>query len=651
MRISFDKTECQDLRRALSMEWLETNGLGSFASSTIVGANTRRQHGLLVAAQTPPVARHVLLSKFEERVAMGSHEAQLSTNLYPGTVFPHGFNIQAEFRLRPWPTFRYTCADCELEKSVLLVHGENTVIVMYRNVRSSGPMELKLRPLLAFRAYGSLAKRNDTVNLEVERGDGVVSVQPVANLPRLYFYAAANAVEIRADWYYRFVYPVEQERGLDYEEDLFTPFEMTFAIPVGQMVTVVVSTELKTAPVKATELIEGERNRRQAYDAERDPVRQALVIAADAFVARRGADQQTVLAGYPWFTDWGRDTMIALPGLTLVPRRFALAKQILQTYAAHCDRGMIPNMFPEAGEKPEYNSVDASLWFIVAAWKYWKASGDDAGARELMPALKGVIQSYREGTRYEIHADKDGLISAGRAGMPLTWMDVKVDGYVPTPRQGKAVEINALWLNALLMLAEMEEKLVQDIQSAVILRKLSDQVATSFTKTFWYASGGYLYDVVQDNARDASVRPNQIFAVSLPYTALDRAQQKAVFDVVTEQLLTPYGLRSLSPKHEKYCPQYAGNRWQRDCAYHQGTVWAWLMGSYCEAYIRVHGDGKLQRREVVKLLQPLLKHLEEAGLGTVSEVFDGDPPHRPAGCFAQAWSVAELLRAYDAYVD
>jgi predicted glycogen debranching enzyme len=649
MRTVFDQSECHNLRNALSKEWLETNGLGSFASSSIIGANTRRQHGLLVASLRPPVERHVLLSKFEERVVCNGQESHLGTNLYPGTVFPHGFNIQNEFRLRPWPTSRYTTIDFEIEKSVCLIHGENTVIITYRNIRSNGPIDLELRPLLAFRDYNSLQKRNDSVNMDVARGDGVLSVQPYSNLPRLYFYTKADGVDLMADWYFRFTYPVEQERGLDFEEDLFTPFEMSLRIPSEQSVSIVVSTE-KKSNVDGAELMARERQRRKQFERERDPVRQALLIGADAFIARRGKDLQTVLAGYPWFTDWGRDTMIALPGLTLTSERFDVAKKILLTFAQYCDRGMIPNVFPDAGETPEYNTVDASLWFVVAAWKYWKASGDDAGAKQLLPSLSDVIKFYKEGTRYDIYADSDGLISAGTPGTQLTWMDVKVDGYVPTPRHGKPVEINALWLNALLMLAEMEERILQDIQSAVILRKLADQVAGSFVQAFWFAEGGYLYDVIQGNFKDPAIRPNQIFAVSLPYSPLDKNQQKSVFDVVTKHLLTPFGLRSLAPGHEKYCPKYTGNRWQRDCAYHQGTVWGWLIGPYCDAYVKVTGNGKARRKDIGKIIERLIGHLEDAGLNSVSEIFDADPPHRPVGCFAQAWSVSELLRVYDTYV-
>ena len=649
MKTIYDRSECQNLKNALSKEWLETNGLGGFASSSIIGANTRRQHGLLVASLRPPVERFVLLAKFEERVVINSHESSICTNLYPGTVFPHGFNIQSEFRLRPWPAFRYANGDFEIEKSVFLVHGENTVVVSYRAVRARTPLDLKVRPLLAFRDYNALGKRNDDADLAVDRGSGVISVQPYENLPRLYFYTNPNAVDAKADWYFRFTYPVEEERGLDFEEDLFTPFELGYRLTEGQVVCIVASTEKKTT-VNPDDLITRERQRRKEFERETDPVRQALLIAADSFIARRGKNNLTVLAGFPWFADWGRDTMIALPGLTLTSKRFDVARKILLTFAQYADKGMIPNVFPDAGEAPDYNTVDASLWFVVAGWKYWKASGDDDGARQLLPALSDVIKYYKEGTRYDIHADDDGLIIAGTPGTHLTWMDVKVDGYVPTPRHGKPVEINALWLNALLMLAEMEEKVLRDIQSAVILRKLADQVAGSFVKAFWFAEGGYLYDVIQGDFKDTAIRPNQIFGISLPFSPLDKTQQKAVLDVVTGHLLTPFGLRSLTPKNEKYCGKYTGNPWQRDCAYHQGTVWPWLIGAYCDAYAKVHGTGKTQRKEIAKIIQPLLDHLGGAGLGSVAEIFEGNAPHRPVGCFAQAWSVSELLRAYDTYI-
>ena len=649
MRTVFDQHDCQNLKHALSKEWLETNGLGGFASSTILGANVRRQNGWLVTALTPPVDRYVLLSKFEDRVAVNGQDFHLSTNLYPGTVFPHGFNIQAEFRLRPWPTFRYVSHDFAIERSLCLIHGENTLVVSYRNLSARGTLELKVRPLLAFREAWELTARNAAVDLTVERIGGALAVQPYRNLPRLFFHTQPTNVEIKADWYNRITYPVDQERGEAFEEDLFTLFELTFKLRASETVHIVVTTEEKTN-VDAEALLAGELQRRKNFERETDPNRQALLQAGAAFLAQRGKDGLTVLAGFPWETDWGRDTMVALPGLLLTTGQFAEAKNILTTFAQYGDHGLIPNVFPESGDKPVYNSVDAALWFMVAAWRYWQASGDAAGMKELLPALRGVIQSYRNGTRYDIFADKDGLLSAGTAGTQLTWMDVKIEGYVPTPRHGKPVEVNALWFNALLMLAELEEKVASDLPAATALRKLADQVAGSFVKTFWNADAGCLFDVVQGNSRDPAIRPNQIFAVSLPHSPLDAAQQQAVFDCVTKHLLTPVGLRTLARGHEKYCGRCAGNHWQRDCASHQGTVWPWLIGAYCDAFARVKGTGKAHRKELAGLVAGLLAQLDEAGLGFVPEIFDGDAPHRPRGCFANAWSVGELLRVYDTYV-
>jgi len=649
VRTGFDQAECQNLKNALSKEWLETNGLGGFAASTIIGANTRRHHGLLVAALKPPLGRYVLLSKLEERVICDGHECHISTNLYPGTVFPHGFNVQTEFRPHPWPTFRYDGYECQIEKSLFLVHGENTVVIRYRNVRTSGSLELKVRPFLAFRSFDTLARRDESVSMAVEHGGGVVSVQPRPNLPRLYFYAEPDELEEKADWYYRFTYPAEQEQGLPAEEDLFSPFEMTFQIGAGQTITLVVSTEKKDA-VDGEAVAVVERQRRQHFERETDPVFRALLIAADAFLAKRGDAGQTIMAGFPWRTDSSRHTMIALPGLTLVPQRFDVAFQILKTYARLCHHGLLPNAWTEEGGHADYGSVDAPLWFLLAAWHYWKTSGDTEGTRHLLPALRAIVRQYREGTRYDIGVDSDGLIHAGVAGSTLTWMDVKADGYVPTSRHGKPVEVNALWLNALLLLSEMEEKLERDPHAAALLRQQADSVAASFLKTFWNAEDGSLYDVVRSDMRDSAIRPNQILAISLPHTALNTSQQQTVFQTVTNHLLTPYGLRTLSPKSDRYCGRCTGNRRQRNSATHQGSVWPWLIGPYCDAYVKLHGLGRNQRKEIQRVLQPLLDHLEKAALGTVAELFDGDAPYTSRGCFAQAWSVAELLRVYDAYL-
>ena len=644
MRTTFDSSICRNLKAALSREWLETNGLGGYAASTIIGANIRRQHGLLVVPAQTPLHRHVLLAKVEERVLCNGHESYLGTNLYPGTVFPHGFNIQTEFNPLPWPTFRYATPEFEVEKSLCLIHGQNTLVLAYRNVRSVGSLELRVRPLLAYRDHNILRQRSDNVNLGVERDGDVFAIRPRDALPRLYFHTRPDDVEMKGDWYFRFTYPPEQERGPDFEEDLFTTCEFIYRLPAGQTAYLVVSTD-KQPGVNAVELQAGERERRRPPKSSGDAARQMLSAAADAFVVRR-ADGLTVLAGYPWHTDSGRVALAGLPGLLLTRGQHETARRVLQTFAGYCDQGLLPSRFDELTGRPDYNTADAALWFVVALWRSWKASGDAAGARALLATARQIVQQYQTGTRLEIVAGKDGLLSAGAAGSQLTWMDVNLDGYIPTPRHGKPVELNALWLNALLMLADLEEKVAGDASAAVPLRKLADQVSRSFVSTFWLPAGGYLADVVRGQERDASVRPNQILAVGLPFTPLSKEQQQSVLKVVTEQLLTPFGLRTLSPSHERYSGRYAGNRRQREGARHQGTVWPWLIGPYCDAYLRVHGAGKGPKRECAQLLQPLLRHLAETG--TVSEMFEGNAPHHPVGCFASAWSVAELARAYEA---
>jgi predicted glycogen debranching enzyme len=642
MRTTFNSAVCRNLKAALHREWLETNGLGGYAASTIIGANVRRQHGLLVVAAQTPLHRHVLLSKVDERVLCDGHESHLGTNLYPGTVFPHGFNIQTEFCPLPWPTFRYATAEFEVEKSVCLVHGRNTLVIAYRNVRSSRPLELRVRPLLAYRDHNILRQRNENVDLGVERDGDVFTIRPREALPRLHFHTRPDDIEVKGDWYYRFTYPPEQEHGPDFEEDLFTPCEFVYQLPVGRSAYIVVSTD-KQPGIDAVELLATERERRQPPALADDAIRQALHTAASAFVVKRG-ESLTVLAGYPWHTDGARVALAALPGLLLTQGEGDAARRVLQTFAGYCDEGLLPNQFDELTGRPKYNNADAPLWFIVALWRWWKAGGGAGEVRALLATARAIVQHLRSGTRENIGAGKDGLLVAGTAGSQLTWMDVNLDGYIPTPRHGKPVELNALWYNALLMLAECEEKVAGDAAAAAALRKLADQVGASFVAAFWLPTAGYLADVVRGADQDASLRPNQILAVGLPFTPLSKAQQESVLKAVTEQLLTPYGLRTLNPGNDRYCGRYTGNRRQRDGARHQGTVWPWLIGPYCDAYLRVHGAGKNQKRDCAKLLQPLLAHLSETG--TVAEIFEGSAPHSPVGCFAAAWSVGELARAY-----
>ncbi|UCF93733.1 MAG: glycogen debranching enzyme N-terminal domain-containing protein, partial [Desulfobacterales bacterium] len=449
-----------------------------------------------------------------------------------------------------------------------------------------------------------------------------------------------------ADWYFNFEYLVERYRGQDFQEDLFTHGKFACRLNAGATLGVIVSTQ-NPAGRSAFALLAQEKQRRQNLFAKlpvSDELTRMLTLAADQFVVPRGQDWRTIIAGYHWFTDWGRDTMIALPGLTLVTGRFDDARKILRAFAANASQGMLPNRFVDSGETPDYNTVDATLWFFVAIYKYLHYTRDTAlVCDELLPILRDIIAWHDRGTRYHIRVDADGLLYAGEPGVQLTWMDAKIGDWVVTPRPGKAVEINALWYNALAILAELSHACGQTDQAAHFGQR-AEQVRERFGEVFWYDAGGYLYDYVAGEHRDTAIRPNQIFALSLPFALLAEQRAQRVLEIITAKLYTPFGLRSLAPEDPAYRPLYAGSAYARDSAYHQGTVWGWLLGPYLTALIRIQGaSGRRKARQLLEALQP---HLSDAGLGTVSEIFDGDAPHAPRGCIAQAWSVAEILRAY-----
>ncbi len=448
------------------------------------------------------------------------------------------------------------------------------------------------------------------------------------------------------DWYYAFEYAAERERGLDHREDLFTPGTIAVRLRPGARLAVTVST-LQPAGRDALALLAAERHRREQLrvrGAGDHPLCRALTLAADQFLVRRGPALRTVVAGYHWFGDWGRDTMIALPGLCLVTGRHEEAKGILRAFAAVIDQGMLPNRFPDRGESPEYNAVDASLWYFVAVHQTLAATGDEALARdEMLPHLEDILAWHRRGTRHGIRQDADGLLAAGEPGAQLTWMDAKVGDQVITPRSGKPVEVQALWHNALAILAALYERYGRGAEAAA-LRGEAKRVRRRFEELFWYEAGGHLYDVVdRAGVPDPSLRPNQLLALSLPFPLLEGARAESVLRAVESRLLTPVGLRTLSPDDPRYRPRYTGGPAERDAGYHQGTVWPWLLGPYLTALVRVRGAaGREQARQV---LERLSGHLGEAGLGSISEIFDAEPPHAPRGCIAQAWSVSEVLRA------
>jgi predicted glycogen debranching enzyme len=630
--IRFGPEICNSLEEALSREWLETNGRGGFASGTVSGAHTRRYHGLLIATTDPPVRRNLLLSKIEETIVTADGSFELSCNLFPGAVHPEGFRLIAEFRLDPWPTWRFQAGAARIDKSVFLVTGENTAILEYR-LSGANEATLQLRPLVAFRDYHSCTHANQSLHADVSEQHGVAQIQPYPDLPALYFGYGDAAVERTGDWYYRFQYHEEKERGLDFEEDLFQPFTLTARITPDQPVRLIVS----TAPVTGrdvTQITAAERARRVPSETELLP---ALTRAARQFFIARGT-QQTVIAGYHWFTDWGRDTMIALPGLARAAAQPEAFRSVLLAFLPWFRQGLLPNRFPDAGAEPEYNSTDATLWFVEALRAYAVAASDDKFVREhCWDVLHDIVEWLERGTLFGIRIDTDGLLTGGEAGVQLTWMDAKVGDRVITERAGKPVEIQALWYNALCTIRDFAGRF-DDPAFAAKCDGLAERARVSFNEQFWNSAEGCLFDVVNGADRDGAIRPNQLFAFSLPHCILNEDHRASVLDVVTRELLTPLGLRTLSPRDSRYQGHYDGDQASRDGAYHQGTVWPWLLGPYVRALWSVRG-----RSDVSALLEPFRAHLLQAGLGQVSEIFDGDPPHAPRGCIAQAWSVAELI--------
>ena len=654
--IDFHEDICRNLDDALTREWLETNGLGGFASSTIVGLNTRRYHGLLTAATKPPVGRLVLLSKLEEVLIINGRRYELSANEYPGVIHPQGHQYLKRFRLDPFPVSTYELEGLQLEKSVFMIQGENGTVIQYE-LRptggetgvpahpAGGSLTLELRPLIAFRDYHSTTHQNDTLDPHVQSEHNMATVAPYEGLPALHFSHDGEELKVTGHWYRNFEYRAEVERGLDFREDLFSPFTLRFDLSHRASATVIASTERHDAR-RAPELTRAEVKRRKAVLATSpsdDQLVQSLVAAADQYIVARG-DQKTIIAGYHWFSDWGRDTMVALPGLALVTGRTDVAKSILFEFARHVDRGMLPNRFPDAGEQPEYNTVDATLWFFEAV----RSLAEDRNTlkfirADLYEVLADIIAWHARGTRYGIRVDDDGLLASGEPGVQLTWMDAKVGDWVVTPRYGKAVEIQALWYNALRVMERLAKEFA-DEKGETHYGEMAALVKQSFNRLFWNEEAGCLFDVVNGDARDGSIRPNQIFTVSLSHSMVSIERSKQVVEVVERELLTPYGLRSLAPGDPQYRGRYEGDQRSRDGAYHQGTVWAWLMGPFISAYIKVNGRTKESREKAAQRLVSFREHLSDAGLGQVSEIFDGDPPHRPRGCIAQAWSVAELLR-------
>jgi predicted glycogen debranching enzyme len=529
-----------------------------------------------------------------------------------------------------------------------MVQGENTTVVQYELEQSfAGNRDIKLevRPLIAFRDYHGTTHENSALDPHVETDSLQTSLKPYWDLPALHLAHNLADVDPNGFWYRNFQYAVEQERGLDFAEDLFSPCALTFDLNATKKMSIIASTERHQA-INADSYRQAEIERRSIITKDVDATNwlvSLLRTAADQFIVAR-EQGETIIAGYHWFADWGRDTMIALPGLTLVSGRWDIAKDILAEFATHVDQGMLPNRFPDAGEAPEYNTVDATLWLFEAVRSFVQYTGDYEFVRtSLYSVLQDIINWHVKGTRYGIHVDDDGLLFSGEPGVQLTWMDAKVGDRVVTPRHGKPVEIQALWYNALRVMEDLAERF-NDPNAKLEYGTMADKACASFNKRFWNEQAGCLYDVINGEIRDASIRPNQIIAISLTNTMVATERAKSILSVIERELLTPRGLRTLSPSDPNYIGRYEGAPGTRDGAYHQGTVWPWLMGPYITASVKTLGR-KAGRTLAATWLENFQQHLHEACLGQVSEIFDGDAPHAPRGCVAQAWSVAELLRA------
>jgi predicted glycogen debranching enzyme len=627
-------------------EWLEADGLGGFASGTASGVRTRRYHALLLVATTPPTGRLVLVSGFDAWVERDSGSSAISSQAYvPDVTHPDGATRIESFSHEPWPTWVYRLPDGRrIEQEIVVPRERAMACVAWRLAEAgAGPAVLWIRPFLSGRDYHALHRENPAFRFEPERRGVVLVWRPYPGVPAV-FSRSSGSYAHEPLWYRSFRYDEERSRGLDWIEDLASPGVLRLDLSRGGAAWIVAAEgyegELASSPVEvlAEELRDAERVRRARFASP-------LHRAADAYVVRRGGGQ-TLVAGYPWFTDWGRDTFIALRGLCLATGRLDLAREILLEWAGAVSEGMLPNRFPDRGSEPEFNAVDASLWYVVAVHEFLEQAAaarrpaSDADRARLERAVDAILEGYTRGTRHGIRMDADGLLAAGEPGVQLTWMDARVGDWVVTPRIGKPVEVQALWVNALWLAARRVPP----------LGEIAERAGKAFEARFWDEARGHLHDVVDVDHRagavDPALRPNQIFAVGgLPFSLIQGERARRVVDVVESRLWTPMGLRSLAPGEAGYAARYEGGVRERDGAYHQGTVWPWLVGPFVEAWVRVRGSSAAARREArERFVEPLRAHLAEAGLGHVSEIADAEAPHRPRGCPFQAWSVGELLR-------
>lgn len=633
---------CRDFERSSHLEWLETNHTGAYTMGTVAGVNTRRYHSLLLASLRPPAERYSILPRVEERVTINGAAFELGTVQYPGTVQPRGFELLEEFRLDPFPIWRYRAQDATIEKTVCLLDRQQSVLLRYS---SSQPCRLEVRLFLAFRDYHSLGHRNTAVRTAATEQNGAVAFTPYRDLPPVSV-LHSGAFHAHSDWYLNQEYLRELDRGLDFREDLFSPGNLAFDLAPGQNAWLIATLEPERFPsppdaAAIESVLESEAKRRRFPRST--PFETSLSRALDQFRIRRFDGRPSLIAGYPWFTDWSRDLLIGLPALLAMGFPSKEAREMLQLLLERRSQGLLPNRFPDREAPLEYNTADASLWFFVAANHLMDQAGDSAFLQSaLFPAAEDIIAWHFRGTGDRIRVDPaDHLLAAGTPDTQLTWMDARVSGKPVTPRNGKPVEINALWYNALKIAAKWAAMLGRNDRREAY-EAAARETLQSFRDHFWNEDEGCLYDVLGPDGPDVRIRPNQLFALSLPFPLLESKQARSVIRVVQKKLLTPMGIRTLDPMDPAYCPRYEGMLPERDAAYHQGTVWPWLMGPFVQAYLYACGESERTVGFCGKLLSRFEGQLTACCLGSLAEVYDAEPPQRPGGCPAQLWSVAQI---------
>lgn len=635
--LQFDKTQLINLEYSLDRELLRASRSGAYASTTIIGCNTRKYHGLLVAPQ-PKIDKelHVLLSTLDETIIQHEKAFNLGIHKFPGGIYsPAGHKYISDFESEPIPSLTYRVGGVKLKKERLFSSTEDRFMIRYTLLDAHSQIRLQLRPFLAFRCRHDLSRANTYVNKKYQQEEQGISVQLYEGYSPLYLQLSKNPEYVHVpDWYYNVEYFREQERGYDYQEDLYVPGFFEFSLKKGESVVFAAGLEpVNSGSLKR--LFSSEIRKRTP----RDSFEHCLENSATQFVVNRKDGTMALMAGYPWFGSWGRDTFIALPGLTLIKSEVNTFRKVAGAMLHEMKGPLFPNV---EGEEPAYNSVDAPLWFIWAVQQYAYRVHSLKEAWDLYGEyIKRILEGYREGTDFNIHMNQDGLIYAGKEGYALTWMDALVDEKPVTPRMGMAVEINALWYNAIRIALEMADACGEN-DFTERWESIAKSIPEAFKNTFWDEEKGYLADVVNETTKDWAVRPNMVFAVSLPYSPISERKRRDILNVIRTHLLTPRGLRTLSPRHPEYKGEYRGGQRERDLTYHQGTVWPWLLGHFAEGYLKIHGkQGLPLLREIYHSFET---EMSSHGIGTISEVYDGNPPHKAGGAISQAWSVAELLR-------